>query len=279
MKSFIKRYPTLTYFLITIVWIWISMPALFAVMQVRSTEDITVLHVILVFLFNSPSVFGILLTAVIDGKKGLRELFSRAARWRVRPNWYAAALLVPAAMYGLNYVVQGLLHGSIAPINVVEKLAFSIPTALMACLLEEFGWRGFALPRLQRRYSALVSALIVGAGWGLWHIPINYLGMSQSGAMVIPLLAIGFLSNIALSVLLTWLHSNTGESMLLVILGHLSITFSVTFFGLPSTMAANEPQSTAISTAIQVLTAIAIVATAGSGAKQLVRASRSESKV
>ena len=62
-------------------------------------------------LFNSPSVFGILLTLVIDGREGIKALFSRAVRWRVRPVWYAAALLVPATMYGLNYVVQGLLGG------------------------------------------------------------------------------------------------------------------------------------------------------------------------
>jgi len=69
------------------------MPALFAVMQVQSREDIAVQHVILVFLLNSPSVFGILLTLVIDGREGVKALFSKAGRWRVKPAWYCSCRL------------------------------------------------------------------------------------------------------------------------------------------------------------------------------------------
>jgi hypothetical protein len=68
-----------------------------------------------------------------------------------------------------------------------------------------------------------------------------------------------------------WIHNNTQASMLLVLACHFSITFSVTFFGQPSTTAARELSSTLINTGIQVLTAIAIVVSAGSGAKRLVR--------
>ena len=272
MKPFIKRHPVLVFFAVTIVWICISMPALFAVMQVRSREDIAVQHVILVFLLNSPSVFGILLTLVIDGREGLKALFARAGRWRVKPVWYGVALLLPAALYGLNYVVQGLLAGAVVPIDAAEKLAFSIPTALMACLLEEFGWRGFAQPRLQLRYSALVSTLIVGVAWGLWHAPINYLGLSQYGSMVVPLLVVNLLSNVALAVLLAWVHNSTRGSVLLVLLGHLSITFGATFFGVPShTTASGELRGALINVAIQVLAAVAIVVSTGLGTNWLAR--------
>ena len=272
MKQFVKRHPSLTFFALSIVWICISMPALFAVMKVQSREDIAVQHVILVFLLNSPSVFGFLLTLVIDGWEGVKALFARAGRWRVKPVWYGVALLVPAALYGLNYVVQGLLAGSIVPVDVAEKLAFSIPTALMACLLEEFGWRGFAQPRLQRRYSALVSTLIVGVAWGLWHAPINYLGLSQFGAMVVPLLMVNFLSNVALAVLLAWVYNSTRGSMLLVLLGHFSITFGATFFGVPSQpTASGELRGALINVGIQVLVAVAIVVFTGLSARWLAR--------
>jgi membrane protease YdiL (CAAX protease family) len=264
MSRFVRRHPVGTFFATTIVWIYISMPALLCVMQVGSREEIAVQHVILVFLVNSPSVFGLLFTLVVDGREGLRALFARAARWRVNVAWYAAASLVPTALYALNYVVQGGLSGAIAPLDIAEKLAFSLPTALMACLLEEFGWRGYAQPRLQRRYSALVSTLIVGVGWGLWHLPINYLGVGQYGAMAVPLLALGLLSNLALSVLLAWVHNRAKQSMLLVLLSHFSITFGVTFFGLPSEPSARgELQSTLIHVALQALVALAILAAKG----------------
>jgi membrane protease YdiL (CAAX protease family) len=140
--------------------------------------------------------------------------------------------------------------------------------------MEEFGWRGYAQPRLQRRYSALVSTLIVGVGWGLWHLPINYLGVGQYGMMAIPLLTLGLLSNIALSVLLAWVHNKAAQSMLLVLLCRFSITFGVTFFGLPSKPSAGgELQSTLINIAIQVLVALAIIAAKGLG-KSPARASR-----
>jgi membrane protease YdiL (CAAX protease family) len=145
----------------------------------------------------------------------------------------------------------------------------------MACLLEEFGWRGFAQPRLQRRYSALASALIVGAGWGLWHAPINYLGLSQYGAMVVPLLIVNFLSNVALAVLLAWVYNGTRQSMLLVLVGHFSITFGATFFGVPShATAAGELRGAAISIALQVLVAIAIIAAKGLGTTSPAQAAR-----
>ena len=276
LRESVKRHPVVAFFVVSIIWIWVSMPVLFAVMQVGSREEIAVQHVILVFLLNSPSLFGILLTLLIDGREGLKALFARAERYRVKPVWYAAALLMPAAMYGLNYAIQGLLSAAIGPIDVAEKLAFSIPTALMACLLEEFGWRGFAQPRLQRRYSVLLSTLIVGVGWGLWHVPINYLGMGQYGMMAIPLLMLGLISNIALSVLLAWVHNKADQSMLLVLLCHFAITFSVTFFGVPSgATAQGELRGTLVNTAIQVFVAVVIVAARGLGPKRQASASRS----
>ena len=275
MRDSIKRRPVLVFFALTIIWIWVSTPVLFAVMQVDSREDIAVQHVILVFLLNSPSLFGILMALLVDGREGLRSLFARAVRYRVKPAWYAAALLVPAAVYGLNFAIQGLFGVATGPIDVAEKLAFSIPTALMACLLEEFGWRGFAQPRLQRHYSVLLSTLVVGLGWGLWHLPINYLGMGQYGTMAIPLLILGLLSNIALSVLLAWVHNNAQQSMLLVLLRHFAITFSVTFFGVPgSATALGELRGALVSTAIQAFVAIVIVAAGGLGTRWLATETR-----
>jgi membrane protease YdiL (CAAX protease family) len=148
MRRLIKRHPVLAFFILTTALGWIAVMVGTAVMPIDEEHEMTALHGILVFLIASPSVVGILLTIVVDGREGIKELFSRAVRWRVGPVWYAVALLLPFSIMGLGYLVQGLLGGPLTPINFVEQLVFFLPFGLMALLLEEFGWRGFALPRL-----------------------------------------------------------------------------------------------------------------------------------
>jgi uncharacterized protein len=148
MKQLIKRYPALSFLAVISLWNWIYMAGFIALVPIDPVQGPTIAHVALVFLFASPSVLGILMTRALDGWEGLKALFSRAVRWRVNPLWYAAALLICPAVVGLSYVLQGLLGGPSVPIAWGEKLMMAIPIALVASIMEEFGWRGFALPRL-----------------------------------------------------------------------------------------------------------------------------------
>lgn len=117
MRKFIKRYPALTFLVLIVVWTWIFMAVVIALVPIDPVEGPGMAHVVLVFLVASPSVFGTVFTRWIDGRAGLRELFSRAVRWRVHPKWYAAALLVIPAIYGVSYLVQGLLGGPLLSID------------------------------------------------------------------------------------------------------------------------------------------------------------------
>lgn len=272
MRQLIKRYPVLIFFILTTALGWIAVMVGTAVMPIDEEHEMTAMHGILVFLIASPSVVGILLTIVVDGREGIKELFSRAVRWRVRPVCYAVALFLPFSIMGLGYLVQGLLGGPLRPINFVEQLVFFLPFGLMAPLFEEFGWRGFALPRLQRRYNALVSALIVGLGWALWHATVNYMGkVVQYRATIVPWLLIWSQYNFTQSVLLSWIHNNTRNSMLLVILGHFSITMG-NMFGLPNATMGDDLRATLVNVALHWLVAIAIIV--ATGPKRLVRESR-----
>jgi membrane protease YdiL (CAAX protease family) len=87
---------------------------------------------------------------------------------------------------------------------------------------EEVGWRGFALPRLQARHSALVSSLLLTLGWALWHVPLflyrpGYTGMGVAG------IAGWLFSLVTGSVLLTWLYNGSRGSLLTVALFHAAI--------------------------------------------------------
>lgn len=94
---------------------------------------------------GSPSLIAILLVAIKDGRKGLRELFTSAARWRVRFPWYLTALFLIPILNLITYLLYTLFSGRPYPI-ALSMSAFGITGGLVSSLLEEFGWRGYALP-------------------------------------------------------------------------------------------------------------------------------------
>ena len=177
----------------------------------------------------SSSLAAIILVTIERGPAGVRELLGRILIWRVGVQWWAFALLFPivpavAALYLFNVLGGPPVDWStLAPLTDVVPMIVIL--TVLAGLGEEFGWRGFALPRLQARYSALVASLIVGLLWGIWHIPLFLTdGTSQSewlreGGW---LLAVGGYTVfcMAWSVQYTWVFNNTKGSVLLAAVVH-----------------------------------------------------------
>jgi membrane protease YdiL (CAAX protease family) len=269
MRGFIKRKPVLSFSLLIVVWTWIFMAVIIALVPIDPVEGPQFVHVALVFFVASPSVFGFLFARTADGREGVRSLLSRASRWRVGPTWYVASLLLIPAVIGLSTLIRGLLGESLAGLDIISNLVFAIPIALLAAVMEEFGWRGYMLPRLLERHSALKAALIVGVVWALWHAPINYLGLSKYGAQAIPILLVLFIMPIVQTVIMVWIHNSAKQSMLMMVLTHFSITAGFIVFSLPVTTAAAEMRGNLINVGAMTLAAIAIVMVAG--AKRLTR--------
>ena len=93
--------------------------------------------------------------------------------------------------------------------------------------LEEFGWRGFALPRLQERYTALIASVVIGVVWALWHAPLFFVpGTFYS--QVPP--ALYLLQTIGLSVMITWVYNSTGGSVLLAMMFHAASNVSMLLY-------------------------------------------------
>jgi len=177
----------------------------------------------------SAGLAGIILAAVEGRKGGVRELLSRFLIWRVGIQWWAFALLftiIPSV--AALYLFQ-LFGGPAVDWSGLKPLYSVVPTIIILTILagvgEEFGWRGFALPRLQARHNALVSGLIVGVIWAIWHIPlfftkgtVQYQWRMDAGLLP-PILGYA-LFVIAWSIQYTWVFNNTKGSVLLAAVVH-----------------------------------------------------------
>jgi membrane protease YdiL (CAAX protease family) len=88
-------------------------------------------------------------------------------------------------------------------------------------IAEETGWRGYALPRLMKTKSALASSIIIGLIWGAWHLPISLIPGANFPVPLNPLLFSVFLLNaMSISIVMTWLFSNTKGSIFICYLYH-----------------------------------------------------------
>jgi len=184
-----------------------------------------------------PSVAGLLLTSLVHGRAGLRELLSRLLRWRASFRWYAVALLAAPLVFTAVLLALSLTSPVFLPgiINTTgDKASFlllGIVPALMVGFFEELGWTGFAIPRLRLRYSVLATGLIVGVLWGAWHVLTNVIWASSTTSGGLPLAlfmtvnGFGFLVGQlpAYRILMVWIYDRTG-SLLVAMLMHASLS-------------------------------------------------------
>lgn len=179
-------------------------------------------------LILGPTLSAFIMTGATEGRDGVRRLLRRIVLWRVGIGWYLFVLVgIPAIMVLSTLVLPGALASFQASAVPSTLLLYVVagPIFLFAGgpVFEEIGWRGFALPRLQRLYGPLVGTLILGALWGLWHLPL-FLIPSWDTPHDSPLdVGLFVIWAVSTTVLFTWVFNNTKGSVLLAILVHGSI--------------------------------------------------------
>jgi membrane protease YdiL (CAAX protease family) len=165
-----------------------------------------------------PMVAAVIVTAQESGRAGLRSLLSRIVRWRVAPIWYGVALLGPIVLALSGMALHVVLGGR--PPNLLAMIGALVTTLYMLIQVgigEEIGWRGYALPKLQSGYSALVSSVILGGIWALWHLPLFF--NPDSGYSNTPFWAF-LIFILPVSILITWIFNSTGGSVLMIMILH-----------------------------------------------------------
>ena len=177
-----------------------------------------------------PLVAAVVVIGLADGRPGYRRLGSRLLRWRVGWVWYVVALGLPVALVLVTGFVTSWLgapapdFSTIAWSDVLLLLAFRLVDITDGAAGEEPGWRGFALPHLQARFSPLATAGLLGVLIAGWHVPLVVLGS---------LAPVGLPSTVAITFLYVWLVNRTDGSLLMPLLFHASqgaLTFGMLGF-------------------------------------------------
>lgn len=238
INTFIRRRPVLAYYALAFAISWsviLVMIALNGMPTIKDQMEAAMTGVIVLFLMG-PSVSGLLMTGLVDGKAGFHDLRSRLGKWRMAAHWYAIAfLLAPlitlAVLMGLSVISPVYLPGVFTRDDKMARLIMGLFSAVVTGICEELGWTGFVTPRLRQRYSVLATGLIIGVLWGLWHIvpmaiwPSVAYSAPLSPAVYIAVRTLSFLMGglVAFRVLMVWVYDRT-QSLLILILMHIGLT-------------------------------------------------------
>jgi membrane protease YdiL (CAAX protease family) len=172
-----------------------------------------------------PSLLGIILTWKKEGLAGLLVLGQRIIQFKLGWRWYMFTFLIVITGTAGQLTINKLVGHTFDGYLFLVQLGSFLPLLILGPLSEEIGWRGYALPRLQMRWDALTSSVIVGVIWGLWHLPLFMMvGNSQheSGDPFTSFL----IKMTASSILYTWLYNNTNQSLWSAILLHWLYTYA-----------------------------------------------------
>lgn len=194
------------------------------------------IYVILALLATfSPSIVGIILAGRHYGKRGIKSLFKRAVNFKMGIWLLPAFLLVP--FFGLlAHGINILFFGAGFPITATVAQPWKIPLAFIFGLLiggplgEEFGWRGYAFDRMEKKWDGLTLALINGAAWTLWHVPAWFIDGAPQRNMPLVLFSI---TTFTVTFIITWIIKHNRQSSILVgLLVHASMNFTNEVFPL-----------------------------------------------
>lgn len=176
-----------------------------------------------------PGLAGIVMTGLVDGRAGFRELRTQLLRWRVGARWYAVALLIAPLLTLAVLVPLSLTSTAFVPaIVTADDRTSQVVTAVVVGVIvpvgEELGWTWFATPRLRQRHGIVATGIIMGLLWGAWHFPV-FAGSTGASGDVPPtlyLVAMLFSWLIPYRVLMVWAYDRT-RSLLVAIVMHTSI--------------------------------------------------------
>jgi membrane protease YdiL (CAAX protease family) len=214
ITSFVKHYPLAIFFAIAYITSFVG-----GYLAEVYPSDIWAIFV------YGPMIGAFVVTAIAEGRDGLRVWFGRIFRWRVGIQWYIVAFFLPLVIQlialGLNVLIGAPLPTAAQWGSWPNYLMEFVFIFLFIGVAEEPGFRGFALDRLLKSHSALTATLMIWALHTIWHLPL-FLNGSET-LILIPIILAG-------SFVFTWIYQGTGGSVFLVMIFHAMVNTGRFYF-------------------------------------------------
>jgi uncharacterized protein len=173
------------------------------------------------FALLGPGIAAIIVLAFSKGRSGIKALFKNAWNWKFNKLWLIAVICIPLAVIGISYVIKQLAESQAFALGDV---GMPIPLFVIFMLfaggpLEEFGWRGFALPALLKKMPLVAASLVLGVLHGLWHLPLHFMeGTVQANIPIWEFIAVTAVG----AIIYSWLFVKTNGSLIAMIIHHWS---------------------------------------------------------
>ena len=231
------------------------------------------------YFLGTPLVVAVIVTAVTRGREGLKEWTARLIRWHVGWRWVLISLAIYPLITLVAFTISDLVAGGVWTVSIMWKAGFEnlqanatriglnpgntgqifailVAVSFIVPIFEEGGWRAFAIPRLREKYNALVSGLVMGVIWSIWHLPSFFTKGSDHYGM--PFLWF-LMTIVSISILMVWIMNHTNQSVLMTILFHGSIILAGHF--LPAQLAYQTGNTLALwlTGGLLVVTVLAII--------------------
>lgn len=218
----VPLFSLLPFLLITFGLTW-GIVALFVLLPDQMTSlvgELTGQHPLFFLAVYAPAIAAFIVVLYYGGTRGFRRYLTRLFLWRCSPVWYVFLIVgIPLLFFG-GSAWKGNLFTEPFPFASFQTLVLAMLLMAIKGPIEEFGWRGLALPLLQRKFAPLWAGLILGVIWGVWHLPAFLLsGTPQSAWAFTPF----FVGSVAVSVIVTQLFNASRGSILLPALLHFQL--------------------------------------------------------
>lgn len=232
VRDAIERHPAAAFVLLTFVLSWLFwVPGV--IVFLRQREPVITTGPLLLALLGSygPTFAAFALTGLARGRPGVRELAGRYLKWRVGVRWPVLAFFLPAVVFLGGLTIKVIAGAAVPPLAwrqltvaaLFSQIAFNLPSGPLG---EEAGWRGYLLPALQRRRPALMSSVIIGVVWAVWHLPMFWVPGVALPLNIEPSVqaaVVYLLAAVATSIVATSLYNSSGGSLLVAVLYHLGL--------------------------------------------------------
>lgn len=263
-KEFLKRYSLVIGIVLMFLFTWVIDLANSGILPIQFP------FAIYLFLGWGFVFASVIMTWLTLGKDGVIALLKRYLQWRVGWKWYLIAFGLPTVLQVAGVYLYALFtrtspdFSTIMAYKIFGESAnlplFVLPFFLVDLISngEEIGWRGYILPRLQAKYNALTSTLILGVVWGFWHLP-KFLPHFN-----LVVFAWFMLHIMAFAVVLTWLYNSTKGSLLLVAVCHATANTVGVFLPVANTSSGENIGAYIVTVFLEIAVAVIVVAISGS---------------